>query len=1047
MGNVLASLSIKAKMGTVVLVFSVLVGAFAYTLLSEWSDSVFFSEKELYGTELYKPAFAIIKQAQLHRGNSFQVVRGNSEARLKMLTAREAFNKSMAQLLATEQKYANVIDFGDRLNAINADWTRLSQSILSLPPQQGFAEHTKLIGDIMAYIEYFSDQSNLTLDPEVESFYQMQLLSFTLPKAIEYSARLRGKVSGAIASGRANNADITALLSLKPIAMDKMNEAILATEKANVSGALDKEYQSLKDAQRVFEGQVQQVIDTGRSDLSATELFASGTQLVQAGYNAAESTVPLLQGLLNQRIDGMKSRNNQVTIVLVVAYMLALFLTFFVIRNVLVNLSRSNNLLEKIKHGQLDNVIQAQGQDEIASLMRGIGDMQSSLRETREREKAAAEEIESAAEETRRLAAESKRIADALEICDTSVMIADNDFNIVYMNKAVSRMFEKRQTEIARELPSFSALNLLGKNMDIFHKNPAHQRNMVGAMRDVYRATIELGELTFNLIATPMFDDQGKRSGTIVEWDDITEKLALEAENKRIADENRQVRIALDNSSTNTMIADTDNNIVYMNSSLKEMMQTVEPDLKKDLPNFNASNLMGSSMDSFHKNPNHQRSLVAGLTSSYSTKVNVGGRVFSLIASPVTSDDGERLGTVVEWADRTQEVQVEDEVAELVAAATVGDFSRSLSLNGKQGFFETLAKGLNQLMKVTNEGISSVAEVLSALASGDLRQRIEGDHQGLFKQLKDDTNSTAEKLQEVIGQITDASKNVSSGADEIASGNSDLSQRTEEQAASLEETASSMEQMTSAVKQTSENAQQANQLSADAVLAAENGGKVVERAVTAMSEINASSKKISDIIGVIDEIAFQTNLLALNAAVEAARAGEQGRGFAVVAGEVRNLAQRSATAAKEIKDLIRDSVGKVEAGTQLVNDSGQTLTEIVGAIEAVSKMIADINVAAKEQSASIVQINQSVSQMDEMTQQNAALVEEASAAGEAVADQARGLMDLVSFFHVDEQANVAPVMSHSAPMARSSAPAAGAGSKASSPAMMDDDDFDSWEEF
>jgi len=277
---------------------------------------------------------------------------------------------------------------------------------------------------------------------------------------------------------------------------------------------------------------------------------------------------------------------------------------------------------------------------------------------------------------------------------------------------------------------------------------------------------------------------------------------------------------------------------------------------------------------------------------------------------------------------------------------------------------------------------------------------MEKDFEGAFDKLKQDANATADKLTEVINRISTSASLVASGAEEISQGNADLSQRTEEQASSLEETASSMEEMTSTVRQNADNARVANQLAEETCDKAELGGSVVSKAVDSMSAINDSSKKIADIIGVIDEIAFQTNLLALNAAVEAARAGEQGRGFAVVAGEVRNLAQRSAAAAKEIKDLIRDSVSKVEDGTVLVNESGATLKDIVASVRRVTQMISDIASASQEQSSGIEQVNKAVSQMDEMTQQNAALVEQASAAGESMAEQARDMRRLLNFFTI-----------------------------------------------
>ena len=299
------------------------------------------------------------------------------------------------------------------------------------------------------------------------------------------------------------------------------------------------------------------------------------------------------------------------------------------------------------------------------------------------------------------------------------------------------------------------------------------------------------------------------------------------------------------------------------------------------------------------------------------------------------------------------------------------------------------------------KAVQQTQDAVQQAIDGDLTHRIPMDGKtGDLELLCRGVNSLLESTSDLVNRVKNAVSQVHSGAAEISRGNSNLSQRTEEQASSLEETASSMEQMTSTVKQTADNAGQANQLAMAARQQAEKGGTVVNAAVTAMTGINAQSKQIADIIGVIDEIAFQTNLLALNAAVEAARAGEQGRGFAVVATEVRNLAGRSATAAKEIKALIKDSVAKVEEGSKLVDESGKTLDEIVGAVKKVTDIVAEIAAASREQSAGIEQVNRAVMQMDETTQQNAALVEEAAAASQAIVEQAQALSGLVAHFNV-----------------------------------------------
>ncbi len=304
---------------------------------------------------------------------------------------------------------------------------------------------------------------------------------------------------------------------------------------------------------------------------------------------------------------------------------------------------------------------------------------------------------------------------------------------------------------------------------------------------------------------------------------------------------------------------------------------------------------------------------------------------------------------------------------------------------------------------ITNP-IREAVGVAEALAKGDLTQKIEAKSKDETGQLLAALGNTVMQLKGIMGGIKESTETISTASSQIAQGNADLSQRTEEQASSLEETASSMEELTSTVKQNAENAKQANQLAISASAVAVKGGAVVSQVVSTMSSINDSSKKIVDIIGVIDGIAFQTNILALNAAVEAARAGEQGRGFAVVASEVRNLAQKSAAAAKEIKALISDSVEKVGTGTKLVDEAGKTMEEIVTSVKRVTDIMSEITAASQEQSSGIEQVNQAITQMDQVTQQNAALVEEAAAAAESMQEQAQNLAQAVSVFKLDHQA-------------------------------------------
>jgi methyl-accepting chemotaxis protein len=480
-------------------------------------------------------------------------------------------------------------------------------------------------------------------------------------------------------------------------------------------------------------------------------------------------------------------------------------------------------------------------------------------------------------------------------------------------------------------------------------------------------------------------------------------------EARRVAREAMRIKIGLDNVATNVMIADVRFDIIYLNKSIQAMFAIAESCIQKDLPLFNAAALCGANIDLFHKNPAHQRALLSKLTGSHRATIQLGGRAFNLAVTPVIDQFEQRHGYVIEWVDRTMEVAVENEVAEIVSGAARGDFTRRVSLDGKQGFFLRLANELNTLMQTSHVGLEDVVRVFSGMAEGDLTRTIEADYAGTFGQLKDDANQTVYRLTEIVSRIRLATDAIYTAAREIATGNQNLSSRTEEQAGSLEETASSMEQLSGTVRLNADNARRANDLASNAQLVAIKGGEAVEQVVNTMTAIHHSSSKIADIIGVIDSIAFQTNILALNAAVEAARAGEQGRGFAVVASEVRILAKRSAEAAKEIKRLISDSVGKVESGNRQVAQAGRTMVEVVGSIKEVARLMEDISSASREQSTGILQVSQAVSQMDEVTQQNAALVEQAAAAAESLEAQAHHLAEAVAVFKLADNGGSARI--------------------------------------
>jgi len=333
----------------------------------------------------------------------------------------------------------------------------------------------------------------------------------------------------------------------------------------------------------------------------------------------------------------------------------------------------------------------------------------------------------------------------------------------------------------------------------------------------------------------------------------------------------------------------------------------------------------------------------------------------------------------------------QEEIAELIAAAAAGDFTQRIDVRGKEGFFLKLAQDVNVLMETTETGLSDVASVLKAISGGDLTQRIVADYQGVFGQLKEDTNLTTETLQEIISGIQEAARSINVAVSEIADGNQDLSRRTEDQAASLEETSSSMAELNTTIATNAENAAVARTTADDSRQRVSKSRDAMTRLVATMGDIEGSSKQIANIVSLIESIAFQTNILALNAAVEAARAGEQGRGFAVVATEVRNLAQKSSDAAKEIKNLIETSRESVASGAKEVGQMEGVINEAAEAFEQLNRMVAEIADASREQALGISQVTTAVARMDDVTQQNAALVEEAAAAADSLRDQANGL--------------------------------------------------------
>jgi len=494
------------------------------------------------------------------------------------------------------------------------------------------------------------------------------------------------------------------------------------------------------------------------------------------------------------------------------------------------------------------------------------------------------------------------------------------------------------------------------------------------------------------------------------------------AADRRIAEESLRIRNALDNCSTGIMVVDPAGTVAYANRSLTEHLRVAVPDVAASTA---ANSIEGLPLQRFAGS--HEGELRAGGR----VDASLGSRTFRVTSDLVRTQDGRAVGCVLEWNDRTEQAALEREVAAIVDAASRGEFDRRIALpeqtGGQNAFYAALIGGINRLMQTSEASLKDVSQMLEALADGDLTHRISADYRGTFAKLKDFSNRTADRLQEIVGQIKASAEEIDTAAGAIADGNTELKGRTDQQAQGVQSTARSMAEITGVVRGAGERAHEADRLASDASKVARDGGQVVSSIIRTMSDIAGSSRKIADIIGVIDSLAFQTNILALNAAVEAARAGDHGRGFAVVAAEVRTLAARSAEAAREIRALIGASVQTVDSGAKLVDSAGHSMEAIVTAIDRVSGIVRAIAEASASQTSGVEQIDLAIAQIDEATRMNATLVEDAATSASSLKQQAAFLVDSVAVFRLDSAMDTAASPPGSVPAATGAGRLAAAG--------------------
>ena len=642
------------------------------------------------------------------------------------------------------------------------------------------------------------------------------------------------------------------------------------------------------------------------------------------------------------------SMRNTIAIELAIAALIATLISTIAARSMTRPMLRIAESMNVVSSGDYSAEIPGVSRgDEVGSMARNLKSLQDALE---------------AGQEERRVALYKSA---AFEGSSSANMMVDKDLNIIFVNPSTIKLMREIQDEMRKVWPDFDPDGLVGSNIDRFHRNPAHQRQLLAdPSRMPHKSDITVGDIKIELNVTMIRDEQGNYAGNILEWQNVTDLRLNEG----------------------TLAAIRSHQLVSV---------------------FNAEGHLLDANDGYFDRYGHARSDIIGLGQTQLHKMHV-------VAAPedwARVKSGETVTGRFERMNRDGQplivegslTPVKDRSGKLFRIVEITSDVTDSELSGRE------ARARNKAIEeATQHVVSELRRGLGALADGDLSHSIDAPFAEEYEQLRADFNGTIISLREAVMTLTENASSIRSGASEISQAADDLSRRTEGQAATLEETAAALDELTASVKSAADGAQSADTAMQDARTEAEASGEVVRQAVSAMEQIQKSSDQISQIIGVIDDIAFQTNLLALNAGVEAARAGEAGRGFAVVASEVRALAQRSSEAAKEIKTLISTSSEQVDRGVGLVGKAGDALSKIVSSVTEISALVTNIAASSKEQAIGISEINNGVNQLDQVTQQNAAMVEESTAASHALRSEANALGEIVARFRLGDAVVAAP---------------------------------------
>lgn len=946
------------------------------------NENISIIKQEQLGGKLMPDLVKVIQGAQKHQGLNRSVMEGKTDLK----SERESAAKELSEGLNSLQRKVKdlpELKLDEQVAEIKKMWATLDGARDKLTPVEARNQHRNLIDELFTLMANLTDNSGLTLSPDAATYFLMQMSSDSLLNILEDQSHAKALGTEALEdqSISATEREILSVLysnMRNKFKSNRMNYERLIATAPDYKGILQArivEHQSSTNA--VMNFIQEKILGATKLDANAKEFQALISGSLNSNYELEYFLVEEMNKSIQKRLSDAQASRSTTILSSALLLLVIAALSYYMIQRIIKQIGNEPGTVASfandVAQGNLNADIELQDEDDssIAAALKVMVD-----------------NIRARINESERISAETLRIKIALDNASTNVMIADPDRKVIYMNHSVREMFKKAETDLRSEITNFSSASVQGQSIDQFHKDPQHNAQLLSQLSGPRSEQLRIGTRTFTLVANPVVDEQKHRLGTVLEWSDITEQLAKQEETERVASENLRIKIALDGSATNVMIADTDRNIIYANDSVVAMLKNAEADLRKELPQFDASRIVGSNMDVFHKRPEHQRQLLASFTNNFKAQIKVGGRTFALSANPVINKEGARLGSVVEWIDRTAEVQVEEQVNQVVGQAAAGNFTARLSEDSNIPFFAKLGKDVNRLMSVSEDGLNEVLRVLAAMAQGDLTQTIDKDYEGTFDALKVASNETVSKLSQIVTDVMHATNALSNASEQVSATSQALSQAASEQASSVEQTSASIEQMAAGINQNADNANITDGIAAKASKDAISGGEAVKQTVVAM-------KAIAGKIGIIDDIAYQTNMLALNAAIEAARAGEHGKGFAVVAAEVRKLAERSQVAAQEIGNLASGSVKTAE-------QAGHLIDEIVPGIGRTSDLVQEIAAASQEQSVGVGQINGAMNQMNQITQQNASSSEQLAATAEEMTSQADQLKELIGFFNLGQ---------------------------------------------